>query len=214
MSEIANTGWNTIGETPSKNEKNHLPDTTPKKIVGIYGLRNRVNGKWYIGQSVDIVDRWKGYGKHDCKKQRKLYNALLKYGYDNFERVVIEECEEVSWVMDYREMYWIRCMRTVELGYNCTDGGSGGRKSKETRERMSAWQVGKKHSEETKRRIGLKSIGRIFTPEMNKRKGRPFTEERKLEVSLRFLGKRRSPEVIAKIVATKKRKRMEILQQC
>lgn len=209
MSEIANTEWNTIGETPSENEKNHLPDTTPKKIVGIYGLRNKINGKWYVGQSVDVIDRWKGYSKYDCKKQRKLYNALLKYGYDSFEKVIIEECEEIIWIMDYREMYWIRNMRTMGEGYNLTEGGAGGKKSKETREKMSAWQIGKKHSEETKRKIGLKSVGRKFSMEARKKMGAgnrgkkiTFSDEHRTKISAGrmgivspFLGKHHTPEV-------------------
>lgn len=213
MNEPTDGKWKHIGETSMNTEEKRESDITRKKTVGIYGLRNKINGKWYVGQSVDVEQRWIKYKNCDCKKQRRLYNAILKYGYDNFEKTIIEECDENPWIMDYREMYWIRNMQTIENGYNCTEGGSGGRKSKETREKMSAWQIGKKHSEETKRKIGLKSIGRKFTDEMNKRKGRPFTEERKRAVSLRFRGKRRSPEVIAKIIETKKRKRMEIRQE-
>lgn len=215
MSEIANTEWNTIGETSNESEKSHLPDTTPRKIVGIYGLRNKINNKWYVGQSVDIRSRWNKYSIYDCKKQRKLYNALLKYGYDSFEKVVIEVCDEVVWIMDYREMCWIRNMLTVEAGYNLTEGGTGGRKSIETRAKMSAWQIGKKHSEETKRRIGLKSVGRKFSIEARLKQSiasKNNSAARTAAVRLALTGRPRSQETKDKISATKKRKRLEFLQ--
>lgn len=110
------------------------------KIVGIYGLFCRPSGKWYVGQSDHIYKRWGYYGRLDCKSQPKLYNALLKYGYESFEKVVIEECDNVDWILDYREMYWIRRLDSIENGYNVRDGGK----------RSSGWKL----SEETKRKIG------------------------------------------------------------
>lgn len=38
-------------------------------ICGIYKITNKVNGKIYIGQSVDIEGRWKGH----------MYNSGYEY---------------------------------------------------------------------------------------------------------------------------------------
>lgn len=135
MKDNSSGEWKVIGETLIKNDPVPTKDTT--KIAGIYGLKNKTTGKWYIGQSFDIVSRWKNYEKLKCKKQRHLYNALKKYGVEDFDKVLIEPCEAVGWIMDYREMYWIKIMNTLISGYNLTEGGNGGKKSEETRKRMS-----------------------------------------------------------------------------
>jgi group I intron endonuclease len=96
------------------------------QITGIYGLKNKLNGKWYVGQSLDAIGRLKDYKQGRCKSQPKIYRALLKYGNDSFEKVIIERCEAVPWILDYREIYWIKFYNSVENGYNCSYGGTGG----------------------------------------------------------------------------------------
>jgi group I intron endonuclease len=118
------------------------------KIIGIYGLRNKVNGKWYVGQSINVEERWKDYKRLKCKKQRKLYAALLKYGYDNFETVLIENCEKDYNALNARETYWIQEYNSVNEGYNITFGGGN-----------------RKLTDETKRKIGEKSRNRKHTKE-------------------------------------------------
>lgn len=133
-------------------------------VIGIYSLRNRVNDKWYIGQSVDnILDRWGRYARLKCKRQRKLYNALVKYGYDAFEKRIIEVCDEnvPQDVLDAKEMSWIKHFNSVEHGYNLTTGGRGGKKSAETRKRMSLANTGNVFSEERKKNISRSLVGRI-----------------------------------------------------
>ena len=64
--------------------------------AGIYAIRNKVNGKQYIGSSVNLFHRWsvhKTYlkqGKHD---NRYLQAAWNKYGSDAFEYIILEFCE-------------------------------------------------------------------------------------------------------------------------
>jgi len=182
-----------IGNTPKNNAERLESVITPKNLIGIYGLRNRVNGKWYIGQSYDIIKRWEtAYKSVKCKEQPKIYNALKKYGYDSFDKVIIEECEDVDWILDYREMYWIRSMRTMETGYNLREGGNGGKMSIESREKMSLSKsgnkhpmFGKKHTDEAKKKMSLSRIGVPVLMEtrvklssvMKGRKPKPFSEE-------------------------------------
>ena len=67
-----------------------------EKICGIYKITNLVNGKVYIGQSVDIYKRWTEH--KDCITSKKgykpLYRAFRKYGINNFEFIVLEYCDE------------------------------------------------------------------------------------------------------------------------
>lgn len=122
-------------------------------VTGIYGLRNKTNGKWYVGQSFDVLYRWDHYRKLNCKNQPKLYKALKKYGYDNFENVLFETCEPVEWILDYREMYWIRHLDTIANGYNLREGGSHGRHSEESKQKCRLASLGHKHTEETKNKL-------------------------------------------------------------
>lgn len=166
MNEIENIEWNITGETLTKNEQLDLIPTT---VSGIYGLRCKVTNKWYVGQSIDISNRWESYKKLRCKNQKKLYHALIKYGYDNFDTFVIESFDPIDWILDYREMYWIKYYDSVENGYNITAGGkiginfSGLKHSDETREKMSKWQRGKKHSPERVNNMRKSLLGRKWS---------------------------------------------------
>lgn len=46
-----------------------------------------------------------------------------KYGIENFDFYILEECEPVE--LDDREIYWIDALDTYNHGYNMTLGGSG-----------------------------------------------------------------------------------------
>lgn len=66
------------------------------KYQGIYKIRNLLNGKVYIGQSVDLQNRFRCH-KHDYKKLNYyLYRAIRKYGIDSFEFNVIEHVNNIS----------------------------------------------------------------------------------------------------------------------
>lgn len=133
------------------------------KIIGIYGLRNKITGKWYIGQSWDISNRWNEYRLLRCKRQKKIYNALLKYGYDKFETMIIEMCcpSIPQQMLDKKEAAWICHYNSVESGYNLRNGGSRGKHSDETKILMSKNGTGRQHSDETKKKISIANTGKI-----------------------------------------------------
>ncbi len=89
----------------------------------IYKITNRINGKVYIGQSVNPEHRFKEhiYGKH-CDSNSAIHNAIKKYGAGSFDFEVIEHDVE-----DYneREKYWIKKYKSNDrsYGYNITEGG-------------------------------------------------------------------------------------------
>lgn len=91
-------------------------------MVGIYKITNKINGKSYIGQSVNITNRWhkevyasqqpdnSGYNTH-------LSRAFRQYGIENFQFDVIEECDAT--LLNDREKYWADYYNTyVPNGYN------------------------------------------------------------------------------------------------
>jgi len=174
-----------IQEQNQKDIMNAIESPSVKsECCGIYGLRNKINGKWYIGQSADIEKRWlRAYKRLDCKKQRKIYAALQKYGYDNFDKIVLEKCLVDH--LDDREEHWVKHYDCVENGYNCTEGGRGGNLSAETRRLMSNAQkikpttekmilshknrLGTKATDETRRKMSLSHTGKKLS-EMQKEK--------------------------------------------
>lgn len=56
---------------------------------GVYLIRNKINGKIYIGSSINFKDRW--YKHLSGKGNIHLFNATKKYGLENFEFIILEE---------------------------------------------------------------------------------------------------------------------------
>lgn len=93
---------------------------------GIYQIKNKKNGKVYVGQAKDIKGRWKN---HKCAlignyhNNRHLQNAFNKYGKSAFEFSVLEYCQIDE--LNEREKFWIEKKNAKQRGYNMTDGGEG-----------------------------------------------------------------------------------------
>jgi len=92
-------------------------------IVGIYQIINKINGKIYIGQSIDIERRWNQhrYGKGSII----LRNAIKKYGVESFEFEVLETINyttknEVIETLTKLEQKWFDDKKPYlkENGYN------------------------------------------------------------------------------------------------
>lgn len=195
-------------------------------IVGIYGLQNKLKPeKWNIGQSWDIYKRWDDYKMLSCGGQPKIYNAIKKYGYDGFEKRIIEMCDSDidQESLDLKESSWINHYNSIKNGYNLKGGGSKGKHSEETkqkiREARSRQIIGKNHvSKEACERLRLERTGKTLSKEhclklsishignkhtgesknkisitMKGNPGRKWTNEQKLRKSLSMVGKNRGP---------------------
>lgn len=93
-------------------------------LIGIYQIKNLINGKIYIGQSIDIEKRWSTHRtelKYNNHHNIHLQSAWNKYGEDNFEFSVLEECNFDQ--LNQREIYWISKLNSYKDGYNLTSGG-------------------------------------------------------------------------------------------
>lgn len=118
--------------------------------IWIYKFENKLNGKVYIGQSVDIEVR---YHKHKFGYNNKnqpteynsaFYKALRKYGWDNFSFCVLEECSSDK--LNEREIYYIKKYNSYTRaknsnGYNMTLGGDTGRRYS-YEEALTLWNQG------------------------------------------------------------------------
>ena len=86
-------------------------------ITGIYLIHNKINGKNYVGQSKHILNRWTQHRYDSKEKDYPLYRAMRKYGIDNFEFSILEECEIDE--LPFKEDYYIdKYNAYVPTGYN------------------------------------------------------------------------------------------------
>lgn len=90
---------------------------------GIYKIENLLNGKSYIGQSIEIEHR---FAKHKCAKDDfYIHRAIRKYGVENFSFKILEECNLEE--LNEKEKYWIKYYNSLTPnGYNMIPGGSNG----------------------------------------------------------------------------------------
>lgn len=126
------------------------------KYFYLYKITNALNGKVYIGQSVNPKARWRRH-KSDAKlgKDKKhLANAIRKYGVKNFSFEVIAQAKTLEDI-DWSEIECIKQHKSSDkkYGYNIALGGNGKRVvSEETKRKLSKINTGKKESQKTKDR--------------------------------------------------------------
>ena len=104
-------------------------------MIGIYAIINKTNGKMYIGESINILLRWKFHkeelskGSHHSYKLQQDWN---EYGADNFTFKIIEKFNlpndttfdrsKLNISLLCREYYHMKLNHTISQGYNieCT----------------------------------------------------------------------------------------------
>jgi group I intron endonuclease len=129
-------------------------------IMGIYCIRNLVNSKVYVGQSIDIEYRIHTHQLLSDKdvKNSHLYNAIKKYGKENFEVEILERTDDRTKLneLEYKWMAELKaCNR--ETGYNTReDNGTTYVMSQETKDRLSKSLTGVPKSEEHKANMPTK----------------------------------------------------------
>lgn len=91
----------------------------------IYKITNKVNGKSYIGQTIqNVKERFYQHCAIKCSQavlNMAIHRAINKYGKSNFTIEVIEEVESTN--LNDRERYWIKYYNSYNNGYNSTKGG-------------------------------------------------------------------------------------------
>lgn len=152
-------------------------------MAWIYILENKINGKCYVGQTIQELYRRLTY--HRYSSEYPIGNAIRYYGWNNFN-IYSFECDECD--LDYFEIGFIRQMKTLSPnGYNLTLGGNKNKiVSKQTKLKMSKnhYDVsgknnpfyGKKHTKESKMKMSESSrgqrswcVGKTFSKEYRKK---------------------------------------------
>ena len=96
----------------------------PNPVCGIYKITNTSTGEKYIGQSVNIAERWKQHIKCglgiDASSTNKLYNIMQKTGVWNFTFEILEKCSRDK--LNEKERFWIEMYQSNKIGMNLTKG--------------------------------------------------------------------------------------------
>lgn len=91
-----------------------------QKVTGIYKITNLINNKVYIGQAVDIAERWRQHIKRAVGAEpmttNKLYPIMRETGPFNFSWQIVEECKKEE--LTAKEKYWIQYYDGQGYGYN------------------------------------------------------------------------------------------------
>lgn len=196
------------------------------KISGIYKIQSILkNERYYIGSATNIGKRWSRH-LNDLRKNKhgniKLQNHYNKYGESDLQYSILLGSEisdlvktEQYFIDTYNPWFNICPIANSVHGRKCSD---------ETKRKMSLKHKGKKLSEEHKKNMSKARKGINYNPprtEESKRlfsekmkghftseetkkkiglanKGRKQTIEQKEKLRLLHLGKKQSPETIAK----------------
>lgn len=118
------------------------------KYAGIYCIKNNINGKCYIGQSIKLRKRLLDHYNHylsDRYSHIILYKAFKKYGIENFSLIILDTFRDalnpkIKDTLDSLEKEYIEKYNSYYNGYNNTLGGDTG-------------VLGLIHSEKTKETI-------------------------------------------------------------
>jgi group I intron endonuclease len=102
------------------------------------------SGRIYMGQTIDIKRRKTTYSKYRCKGQKRLYDSLVKHGWENHLFEILEEREE-DYSLNEREIYWIKVFDSYKNGLNMTEGGKVIRLNEESLKKISEALKGEKN---------------------------------------------------------------------
>lgn len=93
-------------------------------VCGIYKITNLITKEVYIGQSVNISDRFKQHIKCglgiDASATNKLYNNMQEYGVWNFTFELLQKCSRDK--LNEKERFWINMYQSNKVGMNITKG--------------------------------------------------------------------------------------------
>lgn len=162
-------------------------------MIGIiYMFTNKVNGKKYIGKTINPAER---YRNHKYANEDSVFHrAIKKYGFENFEYEILESHfynskDESNDQLNELEKFYIKKYESnIDInGYNISEGGegtSGHHRKWETRLKISESKKG--NNNPMKKSENRKKVSETLK---SKNYSRPMSEENKIKASERMRGK-------------------------
>ena len=112
--------WKIYYEKPYTDLIGRMGLSTTSATTGIYKITHIETQMVYIGQAVNIADRWRQHIKRgigaDTPTNNKLYPAMKKYGPESFTFEIVEECSREK--LDVQEDYWQDFYKAKEFGFS------------------------------------------------------------------------------------------------
>ena len=133
----------------------------------IYKTINKLNGKFYIGQDRYNNPLYLGSGL-------LLERAFDKYGKENFEKKIIENCKSLI-ELNQREIFWIKELNSTnpDIGYNIAIGGTGGDTISHHPRRIEiSKNISKRNINRYKDKTQHPSFGKIQSKASNKKRSK------------------------------------------
>lgn len=171
----------------------------------VYKHQNKINGKIYIGITMQEPEKRWGNNGINYKTSPHFYAVIQKYGWNNFDHDILfenlthdEACSKEQELIEYYNSM------NREFGYNSTSGGDIFIMNEETKQKISHSMMGNTNglghpcSDEKKRKISESQKGRTFTEEhkqklsaATKQRHVPCSEEKKKKLSQNYPNKRK-----------------------
>lgn len=129
------------------------------KLTHIYRCVNTINGKVYIGCTVDLARR-KSAHKYEAITRRtdtKFYNAIRKYGFESFTWEIVYSSWDAEHCINIIEDVIIKYHDSINNGYNSMQGGYKGPSLFGADNGM----YGKTHSDKFKREQSARAIDKF-----------------------------------------------------
>lgn len=183
----------------------------------IYKIVNTVNGKVYIGQTIQAGGfnaRYRGNLSNTTNGHLKA--SIEKYGLESFKVIEVYDVAFSKEELDIKEQLYIKQYKSYEpqYGYNKELGGANGSPTEETRKKLSRAKIGKTPSEETRKKLSRANKGKkkvCFTEETRKKmseanRGKIISVETRKKISETNKVRMNRPEIKKKISETNKKK--------
>jgi group I intron endonuclease len=166
--------------------------------AGIYKLTCIINGKIYIGKTVNFNRRLNRHkNSSNDKGDSHLKRAIIKYGWESFYCEILERFDNFDKALDNtklldKESYYIQLFDStnVDKGYNLckySTDRTGIPCSEEHKSKIGKSNLGKKHTEEAKKKISQTHLGK------------PKSDKHKEKIRIGRLGKKHSEETKKKL---------------
>jgi len=178
---------------------------------GVYVIRNLVDGKTYVGSTLDVARRLWAHRKQltsGTHGNRYLQRAYTKHGGDAFRFEVLEWFASLPGLRE-AEQRWIDKLRSCDhaCGYNIVPDTSRRVLSEETRRRMGEARRGRKLSPQHAAAIGAAHAGKTLSPEARAKLraanlGKKLSAELRARIGRAGIGRRPTEATRAKLSAS------------
>jgi group I intron endonuclease len=159
---------------------------------GIYKIVNKINGRYYIGSSINIRKRWNEHKRtlrqnnHDNSFLQKSWN---KHGEETFIFEIIENVVDVTKLLE-REQHYLNLINPFnkDITYNlCKTAGN---------------MLGFKHNDESKLKMSIKMLGNKYSL------GHRHTNDTKTKMSNSHIGLKHLEKTKIKMIKISKKEKL------